>query len=728
MYRFLNCSFLALFSLFPLIVYTQTHHYETIVTESDEWAYFIGDSEPPSNWRAIDFDDSQWERGIGGLGFGDNDDATEVPRTGALYIRRNFTIIDKSVITSMLLDIDYDDGFVAYLNGEEIARSGVEGAFPPFDAGAEDHEALIKQGKDPERYLIPNHLLTTTLQVGDNVLAIQVHNTFPTSSDLSIRPFLTVGVSMEATIYGGTHPYFIAPVILQASNLPIVLIDTENGAPIVDDPKVTANLSVIHDVNKTANLVTDFPNVYDGNIGIEIRGNTSAAYPQAPFAFELKDELGENINAPLLGMPKENDWIFLSNWNDKVMMRNVLTYHLFREMGHYAPRTRYCEVVLNGNYEGIYVLTEKIKQDDNRVDIANLRPEEIEGDDLTGGYIFKVDNFESDGSDSWLGNFTPERVPQNDVRFVYHDPKASKIVPEQAEYLQAYVNGFETVLFGDNFEDPTTGYRAFINVESFIDYLIISELSRNVDAYKKSKYYFKDKDSKGGLLNSGPVWDYDWAYKNINGQQQSGSGWSNVSFDWMWPTPNGWIERMLKDPWFEQKWANRYHALRQTILSETYLFNFIDQQHDTLAAAQNRHFQRWKTLGINVGAPEGNEPQPDTFEGEVTKFKQWLSIRLFWLDRNMPEEMVVTSTDDLIEPVVGVRVFPNPTTDYVFVEATEKIQQISVVNVSGEVVKVIDTKLVFTNKIELADLNGGAYFLRVKFKDLGLKVLPLIKE
>lgn len=720
--------FTLLIALIPFWCLAQTHHYETIVTETDEWTYFIGDQEPPVNWRATDFDDSNWLVGQGGLGFGDDDDNTVIPRTGALYIRRKFEVIDKSVITELLLDIDYDDAFVGYLNGIEIARSGVEGDPPPFDIEAEDHEALIKQGKDPERFVIPNHQVNDLLKDGENVLAIQVHNSFPTSSDMSIRPFLTIGISIEDTIYGGTHPYFIAPVILQSSNLPIVIIDTENGAPIVDDPKVTAHLSVIHDASKTTNLVTDFPNIYNGNMGIEIRGNTSANYPQKPYAFELKDELGENINAPLLDMPEENDWIFLSNYNDKVMMRNNLTYHLFREMGHYAPRTKYCEVVLNGKYEGIYVMTEKIKQDDNRVDIANLRPEEIEGDDVSGGYIFKVDNFESDGSDSWLGSFTPERVPENEVRFVYHDPRASKIVPEQKEYLQAYVNGFETALFGNNFAEPSTGYRAFVNVESFIDYLIISELSRNVDAYKKSKYYFKDKDSKGGLLNSGPVWDYDWAYKNINGSQQSGSGWSHVSFEWMWPTPNGWIERMLKDPWFEQKWANRYHELRKTILSEEYLFNFIDQQHDILAEAQDRHFQRWKILGINVGAPEGNEPQPDTFAGEVTKFKQWLSIRLFWLDRNMPEEMVITATDDLDESVVGVRVFPNPTTDYVFVESTEKISEISVVNTKGQVVKVVDTNLAFTNKIELANLSDGAYFLQVKFKNLGTKVLALMKE
>ena len=260
----------------------QTHHYETIVTETDQWTYFIGDQEPPVNWRATDFDDSNWQVGPGGIGFGDNDDNTEVPRTGALYIRRKFEVIDKSVITEMLLDIDYDDAFVAYLNGIELARSGVEGDPPPFDAPGEDHEALIQQGKDPERFQVVNQLVTNVLRTGENVLAIQVHNSFPTSSDMTIRPFLTVGISVVDTIYGDTHLYFIAPVILQTSTLPIVLIDTENGAAIVDEPKVKAHLSVIHDVNKAANAVTDAPNIYDGNMGIEIRGKYSAGFPQTP--------------------------------------------------------------------------------------------------------------------------------------------------------------------------------------------------------------------------------------------------------------------------------------------------------------------------------------------------------------------------------------------------------------------------------------------------------------
>ncbi|WP_298537064.1 CotH kinase family protein [uncultured Algibacter sp.] len=503
-------------------------------------------------------------------------------------------------------------------------------------------------------------------------------------------------------------------IVLEESNLPIFIIDTENNAPVVDEPKINANLSIIDNGTSVDNKVTDPATVYNGHIGIEIRGNFSATLPQKPYGFETRDELGENLNIPLFHMPKENDWILLANYNDKVMMRNSLTFHLSREMGHYAPRTKHCEVILNGSYDGIYILTEKIKQDKNRVNVSNLKPDENSGDDLTGGYIFKVDYFEQDGSDSWLGDFSPENVPFNDVRYVYHDPKAKDISSTQKEYIKDYISGFETVLFGDNFTDENMGYRAYIDVLSFIDYLIISELSRNPDAYKKSKYYHKDKDSKGGLIISGPVWDYDWGYKNINGGGTDGSGFAHTTFAWMTPTPNGWIERLMKDPWFVNQLGNRYAALRATIMSNTSIDSFIDREHQLLDQAQERHYQRWPILGINVGTPEGNEPQPSTYAGVVNKFKNWINVRLEWLDENMPEgtldvEDISKNTNHSV-----IRVFPNPVKQegYLYIESNYKPNQLSIINSLGVVVKRFTKGLSLSNRIDVSQLSAGTYFLK----------------
>ncbi len=140
-------------------------------------------------------------------------------------------------------------------------------------------------------------------------------------------------------------------------------------------------------------MSADPGNIYTGKVGIEIRGRYSANLPQKPYGFETRDEAGNNLNVPILGMPEENDWILTANYNDKAFLRNFLAFELFRKMGHYAPRTVYCEVVLNDAYQGIYLLGEKIKRDKNRVDIAKLNPDENSGDDLTGGYIFVNDYY-----------------------------------------------------------------------------------------------------------------------------------------------------------------------------------------------------------------------------------------------------------------------------------------------------------------------------------------------
>ena len=157
-----------------------------------------------------------------------------------------------------------------------------------------------------------------------------------------------------------------------SSDLPIVVITTSGGEEIPDEPKITADMKIIFNGIGQINKVDDPGNIYSGKVGIEIRGRYSSSLPQKPYGFETRDEEGNNLNVPILGMPEENDWILTANYNDKTFLRNFLAFELFRKMGHYAPRTVYCEVVVNGEYQGIYLLGEKIKQDKNRVDIARL--------------------------------------------------------------------------------------------------------------------------------------------------------------------------------------------------------------------------------------------------------------------------------------------------------------------------------------------------------------------
>jgi hypothetical protein len=218
------------------------------------------------------------------------------------------------------------------------------------------------------------------------------------------------------------------------------------------------------------------------------------------------------------------------------------------------------------------------------------------------------------------------------------------------------------------FADPVKGYRKYFDVASFIDYFIVGEVSRNVDTYKKSAFFYKNKDSKDGLLHAGPVWDFDWAWKNINECEVNatdGSGWTFLisSVCNSYPVPPGWMVKFLQDTNFTNELHTRYSLLRKTILSEGSLYHYIDSIHALVNEAQVRHYQRWPILGINVGTPEV-DAQPTTFDGEITKFKKWISTRLSWLDANMLGKDIqatgVQGTVVIPKDFVLFQNYPNP--------------------------------------------------------------------
>jgi hypothetical protein len=498
-----------------------------------------------------------------------------------------------------------------------------------------------------------------------------------------------------------------------SSNLPIVVITTPGGESIPDDPKITADMKIISNGNGQRNNIDDPGNVYNGKIGIEIRGMYSSILPQKPYLLETRDETGNNLNVPVLGMPEENDWILTANYNDKPFLRNFLSFEIFRKMGHYAPRTVYCEVVVNGEYQGIYLLGEKIKQDKNRVDIAKLNPDENTGDDLTGGYIFSTDYY--DENNSWKSNFSPLNKPGAEVYFVYYEPKLWQLTSTQRIYLQDFVDSFEQILYGPSYNDPASGYRAYLDVNSFIDYFILEELSRNVDAYKKSRYFYKDKDSNGSKIHSGPPWDFDWAYRDImedciHMDQTDGSGWAyRINECDAWPVPPSWEVRLLEDEYFANKIHNRYFQLRQTFLSEGYIYHVIDSVALLLDEAQQRHYEKWPILGINVGTEEYGE-QPMTFAGEIEKFKSWINRRLIWLDENMIGQ--ATSSEEET-PMLYTRVFPNPASDILFVESDEQISRISIFSLTGTGIADFTDVGDYRKTIDVSGITPGMYIIRI---------------
>ncbi|MBL0071309.1 MAG: CotH kinase family protein [Bacteroidetes bacterium] len=335
-------------------------------------------------------------------------------------------------------------------------------------------------------------------------------------------------------------------------------------------------MGIIYNGPGAINYLSDPFNNYDGNIGIEIRGSWSQTFPQKQYGFETLDSMNEEVDTMLLGMPAESDWILYAPYNDKTCMRNVLAYDIANKTGHYASRTQFCELVINNDYKGIYVLLEKIKRDSNRVDISKLVPADTTGDDLTGGYIIKIDKPIGGSTPGWYSNYAG--YPGTLIRFQYEYPDYTEIMPQQKAYIESYVDSFENALQASWFTSPDSGYIKFIDVESFIDYFILNETSKNVDAYRNSTFLYKKKITKGGKLYVGPAWDYNIGFWNADyceGYLTSGwqyqfnnvcgtAGDNNVPFWWAW---------MLQDPYYKDALRCRWEELRVSVLHKDTLIN-----------------------------------------------------------------------------------------------------------------------------------------------------------
>jgi hypothetical protein len=420
------------------------------------------------------------------------------------------------------------------------------------------------------------------------------------------------------------------------SNLPIVIIDTK-GQVIPDGTKITAQLKVINHGSGIMNQSTDTTYEYNGFIGIEIRGHFSTTFPQKSYGIETRDSNGDNLNVSLLGMPKENDWILIPNYDDKSFARNVISFDLFRNMGHYATRARLCEVILNSEYHGIYVFSEKIKPDKNRLNIPKMTGDDKSGTALTGGYIISVDY--TSATDSWTSSYPPYNYPDRQVQYNYVNPKPADIIAEQKKYIQKFIKDAEGALYGKSFTNPAIGYSKYVDVPSFIDYFILSEVSRNVDGYKKSRYFFKNRDDKDSLLNAGPVWDFDWAWKNITEcifGNTDGSGWGYKTNDCQasYAVPD-WHIKLLQDGNFTYRLIDRYKELRSGLLDLNKINKFIDSIRIEVKDAKERHFALYPISDANA-APEV-EPPSKTYDEEIAKLKEWIRIRILWLDINIPK-------------------------------------------------------------------------------------------
>jgi hypothetical protein len=409
-----------------------------------------------------------------------------------------------------------------------------------------------------------------------------------------------------------------AAQVFTDSNLPIVIISTDEGAAIRDEPKILANMKIVWRGPGQRTYVSDqndslFLN-YNGRIGIEIRGSSSQTLPKKQYGFStLKSDNVNNNNVSLLHLPEENDWILNGLGFDPSLIRDYLCYNLARRIGQYASRTAWCEVIINGSYKGLYVLEEKVKQGSDRVDVVKISTQDVYFPAITGGYITKSDKTDTGDPVAWyMSNY----IGLNNVNFIHVLPKPEEVTASQNNYIRNEFIKLARVLVEDN-ASLITGYPSVIDVRSFLDYMIINEYSANTDAYQYSTFFHKDRNGK---LRAGPIWDQNltfgfdlaiWGFDRskydkwqfANGDNEGASFWRDL-FD------NRVFRCQFKKRWFELTSEGR-------TLNYQVVASYIDSIADHIGEAAVREEATWHTVG--------------SLDAQTGKIKNWLQQRIPWI-------------------------------------------------------------------------------------------------
>lgn len=680
-----------------------------------------------NSWHLVGFNDRSWDDGTTGVGY---DTATTYDSlinidleadmhdlNPTAYIRVPFTVTNISDIVSLQLRMKYDDGFVAFLNGVQVAAEN-----PPTSSLTYNASASAQQLDGPAQLFETTDILAykDELVVGDNMLAIHALNRNSSSSDMLIVPeltytyidpesagtigfldsptpgaensseriaesapviFSTLGgvystsfsatlTSSSPTIYytlDGTEPsttsnQYTGPISISStthlrarsfeagfalgeiasetytfidsdldsfsSNLPIIVIDNHSVTEISTTESEPAHFAFFEPgADGRTTLQNDF--TFGTRAGIRRRGETSLrdTNNKPNLAVETwASGIDDDSNIQPFGMPAESDWVLWApHSRDLSGLRNAFIYNLSNQTGNYAMRTRFVEVFLNvsggdvsmADYAGLYVFMEKIKRDDNRVDVETLSTIDNTSPNIEGGYILKIDKSDP-GQNRLYG------MVQEPMYCVY--PSPTDITTQQETYITNYIIDFEAQLSNP---DPITGYPSFIDVDSFIDHNIFNLMTKNADGLRYSTYMHK---SRTGKLTMGPIWDFDRSVEsNGDSRDDDPLDWNAGTSDYInYSEARHWWGLLFENADFWQGYADRWLELRQDIFSDTNIAKTIDDMAEEVAEARERDIARW---GFSLRS--GSNGLDGTQQGEVNYMKWWLATRMAWIDAQM---------------------------------------------------------------------------------------------
>lgn len=389
-------------------------------------------------------------------------------------------------------------------------------------------------------------------------------------------------------------------------SIPKVYITTQGGTPIQDKENYVASVVKIEDPSQ---LYTNGEN-FSASAGVRGRGNSTWGMPKKPYKIKLDEK------ARLLGMSKDKEWALLANYSDKSLQRNLTAFEISRitEM-NWTPKSISVEFYLNGSYQGLYTLTEQVKVSSERVDIDLVEDTDNSGEALTGGYFIELD-FHFDEGERF-------KTDLKQLPLMFKDP--DEPTREQLAYVKNFFNSAEKVLYSDDFTNSETGYTRYIDMESFVKYFIVQELTKNCDGNMRGSCYLSLP--RNGKITQPTVWDFDIAFGNANHIVDEGAtsrGWDG----WYIKTCSPWFDQFFKDPAFVSALKTKWNALKPQL---DQLPQFIDKNTELLQNAQKRNFNKWNIHEIEWP----NYTDRGSYEGEISFLKEFVVKRLEWLDREI---------------------------------------------------------------------------------------------
>ncbi|MBR1961274.1 MAG: CotH kinase family protein [Bacteroidales bacterium] len=385
-------------------------------------------------------------------------------------------------------------------------------------------------------------------------------------------------------------------------NIPVIHIKTKNSAPILNKKDYVDGTITISDPERLYSDVAEF----SAEMGIRGRGNSTWSFPKKPWKVKLKEK------ASLLGMPADKEWALLANYADRTLVRNIVAMKLSEICGFsWTPRMHSVEVYLNGKYQGVYTLCEHKKVSSDRVDIDVVGEDVTGGDAITGGYYLEIEE-QQDETTCW---WTSMGVPM-----MFSDPEEPN--SEQLAYIKGLFESFEQALWAKDYSQ-TSGYPKYIDVDSFVDYYIVQELTKNIDGnLRKSSFITKERGKKMEMYH---LWDFDLTLGNC------GYFWGNVGNgpENFWIKLDKWYPHLFADPAFVDKVQKRWNELKPEFDK---IPEFIDEQTFYLAKAQERNFKVWS---IWESVDWVYFPSLGSYEKEVDYLKEFYTKRLEWLDTEL---------------------------------------------------------------------------------------------